>query len=265
MTRQPDVTTVTGFAAAAFLGVLDAEGARIAQIAREQRLTPQIPFCPGWTMRDLVAHLGFVYRWAHTVVAERRSEPPDAAERAALADPDPDDDAGVVDRLEQAHARLVTTLHEAPLTLSCWTMWPSVGRDFWIRRQAHETLVHRVDAENAVLNSAQGGEALESAVASDGVDEMVCGFARRYRERLRADRPRMLALRATDTGHSWWIGLGPDEPVFGRGSAPTPADTEVRAHSGELLLLLWNRRTADGLDVRGDHDVLETWHRDAHL
>jgi uncharacterized protein (TIGR03083 family) len=266
MTQQTDVPAANGYDAAAFLGVLDAEGRLIVQIAREHQLAAEIPFCPEWTMRDLVAHLGFVYRWARTIVAEERAEPPNASERAALADPDPDDDAGLIERTGQAHARLVTALHEAPPALDCWTIWPSPdARDFWIRRQVHETLVHRIDAQNACLTTAGGGDSLPSTVAADGVDEMVCGFAGRYRTRLRSEAPRTLALRATDTGHRWWIGLGPGEPMFGRGPAPVASDTEVHALSGELLLLLWNRRTVDGLDVRGDHDILEAWHRDAHL
>ncbi|GAA1329006.1 hypothetical protein GCM10009610_65810 [Pseudonocardia xinjiangensis] len=48
-------------------------------------------------------------------------------------------------------------------------------------------------------------------------------------------------------------GLGPDEPTFGHGPASAVADTEVRALCGELLLLLRNRRTSDGMDVRDDH------------
>jgi hypothetical protein len=52
---------------------------------------------------------------------------------------------------------------------------------------------------------------------------------------------------------------------FGSGTSPTPVDTEVRAHSGELLLLLWNRRHADGLTVEGRTDVLDIWAREAHL
>ena len=45
--------------------------------------------------------------------------------------------------------------------------------------------------------------------------------------------------------------------------APRAPDAEVHARAGELLLLLWNRRTADGLDIRGDHAVLQEWERGA--
>jgi uncharacterized protein (TIGR03083 family) len=253
--------------AAEYLDVLHAEGRLILQIAREHALAAEIASCPGWTMRDLIVHLGFVYRWTRTIVVEQRSSVPSQSEQAALEDPDPGDDVGIIDRMAQAHSALVTALRETPPTVDCWTTFPSSlrPRDFWIRRQVHETLVHRVDAQSAQFAAACGGETLMSTLAADGVDELVCGFAYRYRQRLRTEAPRTLALRATDTGHRWWIGLGPGDPTFARGPAPAAAHTEVHALSGELLLLLWNRRTAEGLDVRGDHSVLETWHRNAHL
>jgi len=49
-----------------------------------------------------------------------------------------------------------------------------------------------------------------------------------------------------DNGQQWWAQISSDAPQFGRRTAPAAADTEV-PHSGELLLLLlWNRRHADG-------------------
>jgi uncharacterized protein (TIGR03083 family) len=266
MVRHSDLAVDPDTETAGHLDVLDAEGRQIIGLASRHGLAGEISGCPGWTMRELVAHLGFVYRWAGTIVGEARSGAPSTDERAALQDPDPGDDDGVITRTEQARARLVTTLREAPPTLDCWTIWPVGGppRDFWIRRQLHETLVHRVDAQSAA-GLPSGGEDLDPAIAADGVDEMVCGFAGRYRQRLRAESPRTLALTATDTGHRWWIGLSPDDPVFGRGLPPGTADAEVHGRSGELLMLLWNRRTCDGLDLRGDRGVVDDWHRNAHL
>lgn len=75
----------------------------------------------------------------------------------------------------------------------------------------------------------------------------------------------LLTLRPTDAGGAWWIRMGPDDPELGRGPAPTRAAAHVEAKAGELLLLLWNRRTADGLDVAGDREILDVWRRGSHL
>ena len=249
---------------AELLDSLDTEGSLLIQLARAGSLTSQIAACPGWTTRDLLIHVGFVYRWAALIVSEARSQPPDRAERAGLADPDPGDDAGVIGRLSAAHKAILHALSSALPDLECWTLWPtSPPREFWIRRQVHETLIHRVDLQNAGRRCVQSGFDLAAPIATDGVDELICGFAGRYDRTLRAPTPVTLSLKSTDTGRSWWIRIGPEEPEFGRG--PAAGDAEVHARSGELLLLLWNRRSPDGLDVRGDASALDIWKSGAHL
>src|SRR5205823_3910842 len=128
-----------------------------------------VPTCPGWTVRDLLAHQGGVHRWATSHVVEARTEPP--SRDFALAEP-PDDDA-VLDWFRDGYARLVTTLADASDRLECWTFLPSPSpRAFWARRQAHETAIHRVDAESA------SGEPVtfDPAFAVDGIDELLLGF-----------------------------------------------------------------------------------------
>lgn len=252
---------------AEYIDALDAEGRILLTIAETRRSDAHIPFCPVWTLSDLVLHLGFIYRWTSTVVGDARMEPPGPLERSALQDPDPLDYPGALDRLRSAHADLVHLLRQSPPSLRCWTIWPSVSpRFFWMRRMLHETLIHRVDAHNAgIITSTMNGDELPTALAADGVDEMVCGFARRYANTLRSERPGILALYATDADHRWWIEIGQQAPQFGRGAPSSPADTEVHALSGGLLLLLWNRRLASGLAVKGRVDVLDTWAREAHL
>jgi uncharacterized protein (TIGR03083 family) len=247
--------------------LLAAEG-KLTADACVGRLDDGVPFCPGWTGRDLALHLAGVYRWVTAMVAHRMPEPPDKDLRAGLyADPDPADDAGVVERLNLALAGVVDVLRTGPADLACWTIWPGhTPRDFWIRRQLHETVVHRVDAQNLGRSEADavGGAELDTAVAVDGVDEMMIGFSGRYRT-LRHPEPRTLAVYATDADASWWCTIGPDALDTGRGNAPVPVDAAVTARSGELLLWLWNRRAAAGLDVSGNPTVLEIWRSNAHL
>jgi uncharacterized protein (TIGR03083 family) len=248
------------------LAVLASEGALFAATARANDLAAPVPNCPGWTLRDLVAHLGLVHRWVTRVVREERGVGPGRAERRALEDPDPTDGSGLIERTLLAHADLVLALRTAGPELACWTVWPvSCARTFWIRRQLYETLVHRVDAQNSAAARLADGTEPAAHIATDGVDEMVCGFINRYAEHLRFDVAVSIALHATDTDRRWWIRLGPDAPTSGRGPTSSgPADAEVQANAGELFLMLWNRRTADGLHVRGDRSALEVWRRGAH-
>lgn len=243
--------------------------AELAAEALTGRLDDPVAYCPEWTGRDLATHLAGVYRWVSYMVREQLDAPPNKDLRAGLfADPDPSDDAGVLRRLRDGADEVTSALRAAPLDATVWTVWSveQPGREFWIRRQLHETVVHRIDAQNTGRkeSDAVSGSELDTEVAADGVDEMMLGFAFRY-AKLRVDAPATLALQATDAGHAWWAQLGPDAPVFGRGTPPTPADTTVRGTAGELLLLLWNRRESDGLDVAGDPGLLEEWRQKARL
>ncbi len=251
------------FDAGTFLDSVETEGRVLLKTAEDAGPGAAIPFCPNWTVGDLVPHLGFVYRWAGALIAGGLADPPS---REAYFDVDPKDAAGALERTRAAHEDLVQTLRAAPADLDCWTIWKAAGtpRDFWIRRMLHETLVHRVDAENGASAVPAGGGDLDEALATDGIDEMICGFAVRYSKILRSEHPMSIAIR-TDSGLAWWVRINADAPLFGRGLSPFGADVEVSGLPGELYLFLWNRRTTDGLRVVGNPEPLAVWARDAHL
>lgn len=259
-----------GLDSARLLGVLEQEALTLLELADGADLTRPVAACPGWSVADLVAHLTSVYRWADLIVRERRDARPSAEERAALDE----DERGAPDplrRLSDAHTRLVTDLRAAQDGMRCWTMWPAEdARHYWIRRQAHETLIHRVDVQLAVRGRGEGGPRPDPDVAADGVDELLMGFSRRFRGRLRAPKPHTAYFHATDTGDTWWMRIGPSEPEFGTGGPddgthPHGTRTDVRARADELLLLLWNRRERDGLEVTGPDAPLRVWRSDGHL
>ena len=251
------------FDAGTYLDLVETEGRVLLKTAEGADPGAAIAFCPDWTVGDLVPHLGFVYRWAGELVGRGLADPPP---RGAFFDTDPGDPAGALERTRAAHENLVRTLRDAPTDLDCWRMWPGSGsaRDFWIRRMLHETLVHGVDAARGASGEAAGNGDLDDALATDGIDEMICGFAVRYSKNLRSERPMSIAIR-TDSGLSWWVRVNAEAPLFGRGLSPFGADVEVSGPPAELYLFLWNRRTTDGLRVAGSPEPLEAWARGAHL
>jgi uncharacterized protein (TIGR03083 family) len=252
----------------AMLPILRKEGDLLVEAIEASDPTAPVPMCPGWTVTDLAVHTAGVLRWVNVVVREQRDKPPVGEERSALfADPEPTDHAGVVKRLRHASDAILDTLHEAPVDLACWTTWepPGSPRQFWLRRMLHEIVVHRVDAGNAELQTIDSGGELNTAVAADGVDEIMVGFASRYSKTLRADRPVVLSVHATDADRQWWASISDEAPSFGRGTPQGPVDAAVRGTAGEVLLLLWNRREAAGLNLVGDAGVLVIWRSRAHL
>lgn len=55
---------------AAYVEILDREGALLAEAAETAGSDAEVPTCPGWRVRDLLRHTGMVHRWATAFVAE---------------------------------------------------------------------------------------------------------------------------------------------------------------------------------------------------
>jgi len=144
--------------------------------------------------------------------------------------------------------------------MQCWAFLPAPSpRAFWARRQAHETAIHRTDAELA----AGSAPTFDGAFAADGLDELLFGFFARPRGRLVADPAVRLGLRATDTGDAWTITIGPDARTTVRAAAE--ADCIVSGTASDLYLLLWNRRPPSACCVEGDDRVLDLWREKATI
>jgi uncharacterized protein (TIGR03083 family) len=244
------------------------EGGLLADTAEKTAPDAPVPTCPDWVLRDLVRHIGMVHRWATVYVRDGVTTMLTEDEERDRLLPAPEDDAALVDWYREAHAALVAALGAAPADLACWHFLPAPSPlAFWARRQAHETAIHRVDAQGAAQRATQGAGGgitpLEPAFAVDGVNEMVSGFVLRAARRLLTDPPKSLLLSTTDTGDDWLVRIGTDAVNVAHETGP--ADCTVRATASDLYLLLWNRRTPDGLDVDGDRSVLAHWREKAQI
>jgi uncharacterized protein (TIGR03083 family) len=235
------------------------EGERLAAVAEVKDLDTPIPTTPEWCMRDLVRHLGDVHRWARAHIAEGRLKPIGKDELAEVAGALPDD-AGLIDWFREGHARLVQTLEDADPDVRCWTFLPAPSPlAFWARRQAHETGIHRADAESP------GGllTPFSTDVAVDGIDELLLGFFRGDGQDGPTDRATTLYVRATDADAGWLAYLG--ERSVRSDQEVSSADCAVRGPASDLHLLLWNRRDPEGLDVTGDRGVLDVWRKEGQI
>jgi uncharacterized protein (TIGR03083 family) len=214
-----------------------------------------VPSCPGWLVRDLVLHQGNIHRWATGFVAGRLTQfVPEPEERVP--------DGELVGWFRAGHGALVGALEGAPEDLECWSFLPGSPspRHFWARRQAHETTVHRIDAELAAGGAVT---AVSAEVAVDGIDELLTGFHGRERSRVRSERPCALGVRVTDRpGAFWRVLLSVEPPRVERGEPRGPVECEVSGRGGVLYQALWNRRPfGEGVTVAGDGALAELWRR----
>ncbi|AZK92820.1 MULTISPECIES: maleylpyruvate isomerase family mycothiol-dependent enzyme [Streptomyces] len=239
-----------------FIDVLEREGGLLADAAAAAGPDAAVPTCPGWRVRDLVRHIGTVHRWAASHVADGHAEP-----RSPDPLPELDGDA-LVAWYREGHRRLVEVLRAAPADLQCWTFMPAPSAlAFWARRQAHETAVHRADAESALGGARRTPGVLAPLTpefAADGIDELLGGFHAGDRSRVRSDPPRVLRVRTVDTGQVWTVRISADPPVTDD-SATGPADCELSGPAGTLYLTLWNRLPLSGVSLSGDASSAALW------
>ncbi|MFD9390137.1 maleylpyruvate isomerase family mycothiol-dependent enzyme [Streptomyces sp. NPDC060000] len=242
---------------AEYISVLDQEGRSLAAAAAEAGPDAKVPTCPEWQVRDLLRHTGAVHRWATSFVAEGNPSP------SPFVDPPDLDGDALLDGFREGHLRLVGTLSAASPDVECWQFMPAPSPlAFWARRQAHETAVHRVDAESARGRTPEEiARELGIGFAADGIDELLRGFHARARSRVRTEAPRVLRVRATDTPDGvWTVRLSPEPPVTERnaeGDAEGDADCEVSGPAALLYLSLWNRSPFPA--VTGDATLATLW------
>jgi uncharacterized protein (TIGR03083 family) len=212
-----------------------------------------VPTCPDWTVRELVRHTGGVHRWATGFVRGRTE--PQRADLDEVVGTWPAD-IELARWLAQGCDDLVVSLAAAPQDLQCWTFLPAPSPlAMWARRQAHETAMHRVDAQ---LAAGLPPSSWAPAFAADGVDELLSLFVPRRSTALRADPPLTMALRCADVDASWLLRLDGRGVTTRAGSNADDngADCTVTGKAGDLYLALWNRAGADHLSVAGERSVL---------
>ena len=245
---------------------LEADGGLLATAAEQAGLTTPVPSCPAWQVRDLLRHQGYVHRWAAAYVSVPiRAQAPELTEAEQLAGGAADD--RLLDWFGDGHGALVATLRAADPGVDSWTFLDAPSPlAFWARRQAHETAIHRADAQLAA-GQAPG---YQPDFAADGVDELVMGFfARGGAEPEREPAPdRTLLIRATDAGQEWRAELGADGGRVARVSRGAgPAACVLEGPASGLYLLLWNRSeaAAAGVSVSGDEDLAAAWRTGIHV
>jgi uncharacterized protein (TIGR03083 family) len=241
---------------AAHLEGLRASLVALVRSAERAGLKAPVPTTPDWDVRRLVAHQGMVHRWAAGIV---RGEDVDVAgvEREGREAPDP------LEWLRDGAIELVSAVSAAPDDLDALVFLAAAPppRQFWARRQCHETTIHAVDALSAQLGryprAADAGW-ITAPVALDGIDELLAGFLPRPVSRLRADEPQRIVVRPEGSETAWVVDVSSAPPVTttcAAGDAPE-ADVLLEGDPVALYLTLWNRSDevapTDGWDLWTD-------------
>jgi uncharacterized protein (TIGR03083 family) len=238
--------------ATAYLHAIRADAAALADAGEAAGPDARVPSCPEWAVADLLGHIGLVHRWA-TANCDR---PPDAEYlRSTQAGIEiPDDVTTRPAWVRSGSQALLDALASHPADAPCWTWAPPHTVGFWQRRMAHETVMHRVDAQLA----AGAAEPIEPALAADGIDEWLAIAGRRpWVEQQINGAGETIHLHCTDVDGEWLVRLAPAglevERVHAKG------DVAARGGASDLLCWMQGRGPIDRLEVHGDAAVLDRW------
>ena len=225
-----------------YLAALARDGAALLDASEAAGMDAEVVACPGWTVADLVWHIAEVYYFWRTMVGEQRTtwegyEPP---LRPA--------DGDVISFARSELTAAIELLTATDPTQANWT-WTNDHTAGWvIRRMAHETAVHRWDAEQAAGRDTP----IDAALASDGIDEFLTWF-------IGDPLPdaELVAgsvhIHCGDIAGEWT--LRPIATGFDLTREHAKGDCAIRGGASDILLALWRRQPLSRVDVVGDTEL----------
>ncbi|MFC5997070.1 maleylpyruvate isomerase family mycothiol-dependent enzyme [Pseudonocardia hispaniensis] len=230
--------------------------ALFAELTRTADPQAPVPTCPGWTIRNLITHVGRGERWSATIVRTRASEPVDPR---TVADGKPPADAdGAATWLRDGAADLLAAVDGVGAQVPVWTFTGPRPAEWWIRRRLHEVVAHRADAALALGVPYD----LAPELAADAVSEWLDLLTVPRRE---AGEPPLsdgatMHLHATDEGlgaaGEWMVRPAGERIAWEHGHAK--GTVAVRGAASDLFLALLRRIPAEPprVEVLGDREVL---------
>ena len=228
------------------------------ELIRNADPSTPVPTCPDWTLKQLFRHVGRGNRWSAQIISDRRTLPLDP--REVRDGKPPDDPDAAIDWLNDGAQLILDAVDWVGPQTKVWTFLGPRPAGWWIRRRAHEVMVHRADAALALGADYD----LSPELAGDAISEWLERVAVQADLKSPPLQPgQTLHLHATDdelgpTGE--WTVVNDEDGVswsheHGEGSVA------LRGPAKELLLAVVRRRTAAdaGIEVFGDTAVWDAW------
>lgn len=228
---------------------LVADAARVTAVIRDADLSAPVAACPGWSVERLVVHLGKVHRWARHCVVH--------AAAPASSDGFSPDGRALADWFAEGADTLAAALRALDPAAPTWHPFPApLEARVWPRRMAHETTVHRWDAEAAVGDPSP----IDADLASDGIDEYFELAVPRLLGRPGTTAPTgSFHVHCTDVDGEWLVRLDDGRYLMDR--VHQKGDAALRGPAEALLLRLWGRQSPGSAELSpvGDAAVLAGW------
>lgn len=249
-----------------YLAHLSRDSARFVEVLRQVPSGERVPTCPDWDADDLLWHLADVQWFWGTIVGHGLTDHADVESLERVERPRDRDP--LLAFFGRASGDLHHNLSAVPPDTPAWTWADDQSTSFIRRRQAHEALIHRIDAEL----TAGVRTPMDADLSTDGVDEIlrVMYGGEPPWGQFTPDPTQTVRIRTIDTDRSWLLTLGQFAGTDKDGKAHDEQDLRVAASdlgeasaatvsgaAADLDCWLWHRPTAGKVERAGDPLVLE--------
>lgn len=239
----------------------------LAEVAAIAGSRASVPACPGWTMRQLVAHVisglsgWYMYNITHGAARldyaaawdSRPALPPGNAERLV--------------RLVEAADEFAELVASTDLDAPCQVFQSRRTARAWLQRAATETAIHLHDAQE-VLGEVEEWRHDRAAGSIDETLRIMWHGALLLKGDLEAHGvpDAAITITATDLGLAWHVRTTPhDFVVEPLESNETPSGLSVSAGSHDFIAWLWGRTPTSRLAVTGELDQIDGWNLSANI
>lgn len=224
-----------------------------------------VPTCPGWTVADLVAHVGQTFHWVSEIIERRIVDPTQLPMEMATVPSEPDEWPAW---LAAGGARAAEACSDEALEAPVFNAAADArtGGEFWLSSLLNEAVIHGADAASAAGQEYD----VDADVAADLITNHLAmlsspTWAVQRPQSANALRGAGETLHWHATDHpglgDWFVERGPDGARWEARSGE--ADVSVNGPAGSLLLVLTRRRRltdeADRVSVDGDVDLVRHW------
>lgn len=208
-----------------------------------------VPTCPKWTVHDLVDHVACIHAWAGIAVRTA----PDGERPAHVKAPEGWD--ALLTWWDDRLGELLDLL-SGPADSPAWSFLGPGTMRFWSRRQAHETAIHRLDAEHALRGPEVASLLFGTEFAADGIDEYLTVALVRAAQLSPVRRSGSVLLHAADAGRAWELrltagGAPQAGPVTDSG---IDEDATVAGTADAVYRAVWRRPS--GAIISGDVELM---------
>lgn len=212
-----------------------------------------VPTCPEWTVHRLVAHTASAFDMVSGAL--RAADPWSPPPRPSRPEGDFDAALAVYD---ERLATMLELLRSVDPNAPAWHFSPTAPKTAasLARRMAHETTVHRIDAQAALGGAPDQDTPVDPEVAADGVDEVLRWLIQRWTDQWATGGLAGTVLyHAADAGRAWTVRLVTGQlPQTAPESLAEP-DASVVGLADAVYRAAWGRPS--GATVTGDPALLQ--------